>query len=137
MPAKADATANMSAPSNVKDKFRTTCDGHQADIFCAHKPNGVSEFIGSESGLHIHDERTKLNGNHALSNTVEDNESRCSECQVKRAKKAQELHGTVGCPRANDFENMIENDSMNNCPVTLEDVEVAKDTHGKDTGASK
>ena len=57
--------------------------------------------------------------------------------QIDKAKDAQNLHQMMMFPSVVDFKNAIKMNCIHNCPVTINDINVAKDVFGKDIFALK
>ena len=69
--------------------------------------------------------------------SVEKNKEGCVKNQQELAKAAQKLCHIVGAPTVENFKHIIKSHQLMNCPVTLDDVKTAQDTHGKDTSHIK
>ena len=52
-------------------------------------------------------------------------------------KKAREIYAKVRCPSTRDFQQMISQNLILNCPVTVSDVARADKIYGKDIHALK
>ena len=87
-----------------------------------------------KDGLHYHDTR---NRDITLVQTVQENEEGYSQRQIQDAKKAWDLYAKVGYPSARDFQNIISNNLILNCPATASDVAWADKIYGKDIHALK
>jgi len=61
-----------------------------------------------------------------LTRTVAENESFYSHQQRERAKRAHELLHTLACPTVEDKKKIIKMNSVQDCPVTLEDIKLAE-----------
>ena len=57
--------------------------------------------------------------------------------QVKRAKEACNLYQMMMFPSVADYKNAIKLNLIHNCPVTVEDINIAEDIFGKDIFALK
>ena len=71
-----------------------------------------------------------------LATTVTGNQEGFSERQIKGAEKARTLHATLCYPSQEDFRWIIESKQIKNCPVTVQDVDVAFKIWGKNIAAS-
>ena len=56
-----------------------------------------------------------------LIQTVQENEEVCSKRQIKYAQNARNLYAKVGYPSPRDFQKLIYENMILNCPVTVED----------------
>ena len=129
-----DAITNILSLSNVKRKYRVTYDSSKENSFLVHTKDKIVIFPESDSGLYAHDmEDREL----VMLNTVADNMAKYSKREISGAKKARETYGSMGYPSPEDFRSMVRFNIINNCPVTLQDIEIAEDIWGKDIGALK
>ena len=87
-----------------------------------------------KNGLHYHDTR---NCEITLVQTVQGNEELYSQRQIQEAKKARDLYAKVGYPSAREFQQIISQNLILNCPVTVIDVARAEKIYGKDIHALK
>jgi hypothetical protein len=100
-----------------------------------HKPNGdVRVFQESTRGLYYMD--TVETGT-LLINTVEDNRSSYTNRAYSRALLAQRIQKTIGRPSLRTFLNIVDNNLLQNCPVTRKDIMAAEDIFGPDIGSLK
>jgi hypothetical protein len=53
------------------------------------------------------------------------------------AEKARVLYATLGYPSKKDFKWVIQSNQINNCPVTVQDVDAAHNIWGKNIAALK
>ena len=58
-------------------------------------------------------------------------------CQFVRAKKAHELYHALRTPSIQDFKAILRMNIIANNPVTMEDIEIAKQIFGPDIGSLK
>ena len=79
--------------------------------------------------MHYHDTR---NHDITLVQTVQENEERYSRRQIQDAKNYRDLYAKVGYPYSRDFQQMISQDLIMNCPVNVSDVARAVKIYGKD-----
>ena len=99
-----------------------------------HTPNGMLEFKEHPTCLFyctLPEFHAAMTGTSLqLIQTVEDNKKKYTQRQYDRALIAYEAYIKIGCPSINDFRLMIKNGLVNNCPITIEDVNAAQDTFG-------
>ena len=103
----------------MKQKYQVTYDSSADGVFTVHKPGELLHFIMHKDGLHYHDTR---NREITLVQTVQENEEGYIQRQIQDAKKARELYAKVGYPSARDFHQMISQNLILNCPMTVDDV---------------
>ena len=54
-----------------------------------------------------------------LIQTVQENEESYSKRQIKDAQEARDIHAKVGYPSPQDFQKLIAENMILNCPVTV------------------
>ena len=105
-----------------------TYDSQKGDQFIIHKPDGNLIFSRATNGLYFHD----LNNREVnLMQTVEENKSNYSERAFKKAVQARKLYHLIGTPSVKDFKNIIQSNLIKNCPVTINDINIAENIFGK------
>jgi hypothetical protein len=97
------------------------------------KPN--MEFRMHKCGLHYYDPRNEKHL--AFVNTVSENKEGFTEIQIKSAELAQTLCNTLSYPSMKDFKWVIQSNQIKDCPVTIQDMDVARKIWGKNIAALK
>ena len=69
--------------------------------------------------------------------TVTENKFPYSNRQFQRAKLARDVYHSIGNPSMEDFKKIIRINGLKNCPVTIEDINIAKNIFGKDVSTLK
>jgi hypothetical protein len=69
--------------------------------------------------------------NHLIK-TVKENRVGYTPKQFEQAKRARELYHIVGAPTIETFKTLIKMNSIRNCPVTMEDVNITEKIFGAD-----
>ena len=69
--------------------------------------------------------------------TVAENRQNYSSQQFEQAKEAHKLYHNVGAPTVDKFKLILQSNMIKNCPVTIEDVDIAEDIWGKDIAYSQ
>ena len=89
-------------------------------------------FRMHQSGLHVWDPYgTTDNKGVTLVNTVSKNMVNFMKRQVKGAEAARKLYAKLAYPSAKDFKIIVKHNMIANCPVTVNDIEVAHKIWGK------
>ena len=132
-----EAITNIIALANMTKQYRVTYDSND-ELFVVHRekfclPN--MEFRKHWSGLHYYDPRDE-NGN-LVFNTVAENMKLFSKRQIKEAETARKLYATLSYPSLKDFKWVIRSNQIKNCPVTIENIDVALKVWGKNIAALK
>jgi hypothetical protein len=131
-----DAKTNIIALSNLIQQYHITYNSRD-QIFVVHredqgKPN--MEFRMHKSGLHYFQPGKEA---FAFVNTVSGNKEGYTQRQLKGAESARVLYAKLGYPSQKDFKWVIQSNQINNCPVTVHDVEAAHNIWGKNIAALK
>jgi hypothetical protein len=97
------------------------------------KPN--MEFKMHKSGLHYYDPRKE----HHLTfvNTVSENKTGSTKRKIKCAEIARNLYKTLSYPSMKDFKWVICSNQIKECPVNIQDIDVATKIWGKHIAALK
>jgi hypothetical protein len=97
------------------------------------KPN--MKFCMHECGLHYYDPRKTEHL--ALVSTISKNKEGFTKRQIKGAEIVRDLYTTLSYPYMKDFKWLIHSNQINDCPVTVQDVNVAMKIWGKNIAALK
>ena len=57
--------------------------------------------------------------------------------QYKQAREARRVYNIIGNPSLNDFKSIIKMNAIKDCPITLEDIDIAERIFGKDIASLK
>ena len=95
-------------------------------------PNMLFKMHGS--GLHYFDPR---NQDFGFVTTVEDNKLPFTKRQILGAQKARNLYASLGYPSLKDFKWILQSSQIKDCPVTIQDAEVAQTIWGPSIAALK
>jgi hypothetical protein len=131
------AITNIIALSNFIDQYRVTYDNDYL-MFVVHresesKPN--MEFKMHKSGIHYYDPRKEHHV--TFVNTVSENKTRFTKRQIKCAEIARNLYKTLSYPSMKDFKWVIRSNQIKDCPVMIQDIDVATNIWGKNIAALK
>jgi hypothetical protein len=131
-----------SFPSDLKEKHRITYDSNKEDAFLVHMDTAIIKFECSPDGLYqysvskgyqqsLKDDRKK-DGTSNFIGTVAENRQGYTLRQYERAKEARKLYHIVGTPAVNNFKSLLQMNAIQNCPVTVEDVNISEKISGPD-----
>jgi hypothetical protein len=102
-------------------------DSEKEDAFIVHMDKGNMKFKCNPKGLYTFEVSDKyLKKENHLIKTVKENRVGYTQRQFEQAKRAQELYHIVGTPTIDTFKTLIKMNAIRNCPVTTEDVNIAK-----------
>jgi hypothetical protein len=134
----------------MAEKYCTTYHSRKEDAFLVHTNEGVIMFARThDDGLYAYTPSVEYREQVAESNntirqyihnvvaTVRENSMGYTQRQFERAKKARRLYHIVSCPTITNFKHILLQNIIKNCPVTAEDVNIAKKIFGGDIGTLK
>jgi hypothetical protein len=140
-----NSLANILSMAHVSEHFRVNFDTDiEQAIFVWRKDGTFIKFIRSQKGLYYHDIRwgTKQPDGPTASvkavtfvQTIADNKKPFTPRDVEKADLAKRIYEMVGRPSYRDFCNMIKFQMIQNCPITVRDVQTAEAIYGKDVYA--
>ena len=141
--------ANILSLSNIKRKYRVTFDSGTDDVFHVHKPDGTSrKFVALKKGGGLyfmdtadnHESNVKTNlqvHSTSMVSTVTNRKQGYSSRDIARADLAKRVQEIIGRPSTIDFISIINNNSLPNCKVTVQDIKMAEDIYGPNLGSLK
>jgi hypothetical protein len=149
-----DAIANIFGFSDLKKKHRITDDSDKEDAFIVHMDDHILKFECTPEGLYQYEvsknykehvtpkqmgktKRLKTEGTSNLISTVAENKKGYTTRQFERAKEARKLYHIVGTPTMENFKSLLQMNIIKNCPVTVEDVNIADKIFGPDMSSLK
>ena len=130
--------ANILSLARVRERgYRVTFDSDDENSFYLHKKDGtVRVFTQSDKGLYYLDTR-EGEDNVVMINTVEGNSIRYSQRDYSQAKLARKIQQTIGRPSTKTFLSIVDNNLLQNCPITRADIIAAERIFGPDVGSLK
>jgi len=130
-----DAITNIISLSNLTSQYRVTYDSEDAQKFVIHregKPN--MEFRKHSTGLHFYN---PTHDDMVFVATVASNETNYTERQRQGAARAKDLYERLAYPSIKDFKWAVMSNQIMDCPITVDDVNVAHALWGKNIAALK
>ena len=134
------AITNILSLSNIIKQYRVTYDSKVATTFIVHRAAAGKpdmHFRMHASGLHYYDPREDAVEELAFLGTVSENKQGFTKRQIAGAEAARALYTTLCHPSMKDFKWVIRSNQIKDCPVTVEDVDVATKIWGKNIAALK
>jgi hypothetical protein len=110
----------------LADKHRITYDSGQEDAFLVHSDSGIIKFEKTPDGLYIF--KPTANFKNAKGYT---------QRHFENAKRGRQLYHIARCPTVENSKHILPQNIIKNCPVTADDVNIAKKIFGGDIGALK
>ena len=143
---------NIFGFGSMADDYHVTYDNKKEDAFIIHSSDGRTiKFERTPEGLYAYtpstdylDDIAKLKKltppptemSHLVS-TVKENRIGYTDRQFKDAKRARDLYHMVGCPTVENLKHILRQKIIKNCPVTIQDVNIAEKIFGPDVGTLK
>ena len=132
------AITNIFSYAEMADRYRITYDSEKEDAFIVHLPDKTVRFERIGMNLYVFKPTTRIRAENAqMLNTLEENKTFYTERQFQRAKRARDLFHALGTPSINDFKAIIRMNTINNNPVTTDDIKIAEKLFGPDIGTLK
>jgi hypothetical protein len=144
-----NSIANILSLADVRKARGVTMDSADDSAFHVHKldGSGYTRFEEHPSGLHLHDSTkpvvpyTEQSDNNAVGysylQTVAENKKLFTKRQIKSADKSRQLYRMLGHPGPDHFMDIIRNNFIINCPVTIDNVTRTQRIYGKDVAFLK
>jgi len=139
-----DLLANILSLAEVQCKYRVTMDSALKPSMCVHRSDGtVTKFVEYASGLYYHDTAPSIKSSsksvsgYSCIVTVAGNKDRFHHRKIKDANRARVLYSMIGRPSQQQFEFILNNNLIRNCPVMVDDARRAVTIYGPDVPAIK
>ena len=131
-----DAITNVVSLYNMTQKYRVTFDSAVEQAFIVHSTPPM-RFVRNRENLYVYIPDPSLHTGTNFVNTVSENMSYYTKRQVERATEARKLLQSLAYPTMSDLKAIIKMNSIQDCPVTVEDVDMAERIFGKDIASIK
>ncbi len=134
-----DAITNILSFKHVIRQYRVEYDSAKSETFYVHREHEgkpTMEFIMHPSGLHYWDPRTTKNSMIFLQ-TAEGNKMGFTKKQIKGAESARSLYAKLAYPSIEGFRWAVQSNTIQDCPVTVQNVDDAHVIWGKNIAALK
>jgi hypothetical protein len=144
-----ESIANILSLADVRKARRVTMDSADDNAFHVHKPDGsgYTRFQEHPSGLYLHDSTkpvtpyTQQDGSNVVGysylQTVAENKKQFTKRQIESADKSRQLYRMLGRPGPDRYMDIVRNNFIIKCPVTIDDVTRAQRIYGKDVAFLK
>ena len=130
------AITNILSLSNIKKRRKIEYDLTTGDTFIVTGKNGSRiEFKASDFGLYYYD--LNIDPDFSFLQTVAENKFPYSNRQFQRGKLAREVCHSIDNPLMESFNKILRTNGLRNCPVTIEDINIAENIFGKDVSTLK
>jgi hypothetical protein len=130
-----ESIANILSLADVCRVRRVTMDSALHSAICVHRKDGsIMKFEAHPSGLYVFNANSVKDPvtAYTLVTTVADQKKLFTPRQVADADKARDLYRMIGRPSEADFQRILQNNFIHNCPVTPTDAARALAIYGKD-----
>ena len=137
-----ESIANILSLADVTKVCRVTMDsGKEASISVHRKDGSVMKFVEHPSGLYVFDSKSKALGDtttaYTMVTTVAQQRKLFSPREVSSADVARDLYRKIGRPDEAEFQKILRQNLIRNCPVTPDDARRALLIYGPDIAAIK
>ncbi len=130
-----EAMTNVFSLAEMMDRHQVTFNSAKENAFIVHTEKGPVKFPRGPENLYYYKPKYRTGTN--LVETVDENKSFYTARQHERAKQARTLLHTLGCPTIQDLKAVLRMNAINNCPVTINTVDLAEKIYGKDVASIK
>jgi hypothetical protein len=130
--------ANILSMSAVSKVCRITMDTSVENALHVHRANGtIMTFKEFKSGLYYYD-AAAVQDNHSSQqvdaylflNTVASKKAQYTRREIEGAENARKLHRLIGDPSEKDYDDILQNNRVRNCPLTADDAKRALNIWG-------
>ena len=140
-----DSITNIFSLAELTKDYRVTFDSNKENAFVIHTGDKKIKFACSEEGLYYYKlpenftkQREKVVSTGVqMVNTVNENKTYHTERKIKRATVARKLYHSIGAPTIKNYKGIIRSNMIRNCPVTIEDIDLAEKIFGPDVAYIK
>jgi hypothetical protein len=136
-----NSIANILSLADVRKVCRVTMDSLVDPSMHVHRLDGsVMRFVERESGLYVYAPVNAVSANvhaYTMVSTVAEHKKMFSPRAIKAADAARALYRRIGRPSEADFQRILRNNLIRNCPVTPDDAKRALIIYGPDIAALK
>ena len=137
--------ANVLSLYKLGQKFHVTYDSKdRGGVFKVFTQAGVVEFSPTPTGLHVLNLKETPHAAFILVNdasltfgkspvtTVRNNFEGFTKRQVQQATRARRIMGMIGAPTEREYQSLVRNNLLNDCPITNSDIVNAHTIFGPD-----
>ena len=139
-----NAITNVFSLANMTKKHQVTFDSDDENAFIVHTEGGKMKFKLTHNNLYAYkshqqesDEGMGKNKPTSLIQTVTENEKFYTKRQLQRAQVARNLLHALGNPTIQDLKTILRLNTIKNCPVTNDDLDIMKRVYGPDPATIK
>lgn len=131
-----DAVANILCFYDVAKAYKVWYDDEEDLFMIQNKKSGKKIPFKNRNKLYIWNPTREIEEK-ILIQTVDGNMSKYTKHEIHAAQEAKSAFIKFGRPSMKDFEDMVANGKILNCPFTVQDIHRAVDIYGPDLGALK
>jgi hypothetical protein len=136
-----DSLANILSMAAVRKVCRITMDTSIEAAMHVHQKDGtVMTFKEYKSGPYYYNTAPKQSNTtnaYLFLNTVAGNKGNYTRREIEGANKARALYKKIGRPSEKEFNDILQNNLIRNCPVTSDDAKRALKIYGPDVATLK
>ena len=146
---------NMFGFTRMTDKYEITYDSDKEDTFIMQTNNGIIKFSITPEGLYVYKPPDSYLNHMAESkfmsppmersgsqlsimiSTVTENHKGYTQRQSKNSKIARQLYHVFECPTVDNYNQLLQQNIIRDCPVKIEDVNIAEKIYRANIGELK
>jgi hypothetical protein len=140
-----ESLANILSMAAVRKICRITMDTSVEAAMHVHRKDGtIMKFKEYQSGLYYYDTGNSNSNTinksvdaYLFLNTVANNKAKYTRREIEGADEARALYRKLGHPSESEFEKILDNNFVRNCPVTSDDTKRALEIYGPDVATLK
>ena len=136
-----ESIANILSLAEVRKVCRITMDSADEPAMFVHRLDGtVMKFLEHPSGLYVFSCNNDTNDNvtgYTMLSTVAEQKKLFSRREIQSANAARDLYRKIGRPAEAEFQSILRNNLIRNCPVTPDDAKRALIIYGPDIAVIK
>jgi len=132
--------ANILSLADVRRVCRVTMDSSREPALHVHRLDGtVMKFIKHESGLYVYAPPVSHSGptDYTMLSTVAEQKKLFSRREIQAADDARALYRKIGRPDEAEFQSILSQNLIRNCPITPRDAKRALVIYGPDIAVLK
>jgi hypothetical protein len=142
----ADSLANILSMAAVRKVCRITMDTSVEAAMNVHRKDGtVMKFREYKSGLYYYDASehraasnpSSTSEDYTFLNTVAGNKANLTRREIEGADRARTLYRKIGHPAEQEYNEILDNNSIRNCPVTSDNARRALHIYGPELATVK
>jgi len=141
------AMANILSLKDLRTRHEVVYDSKKEDAFFIKNGANVLKFKANDQGLYVYrpdqkyldliQKKNNQNAGVCLLGSLKKRKEGFTQKQMTRAKRACEFYHMVGAPIATKLKMVLKQNLFQNCPVTVDDINLTEKIFGPDVSSLK